>query len=418
MAAQLIESFDYDDAEIEIEQDDEDESDVELFGEKPARWFQIAARNAVEQILQTNPMARILIQQPTGVGKTITTGITLVSNTVRLSVTNGIDRPLRVLFVAHRHRLLTQAEREYNNSAGISTVTEDNVANSSMAILEPGSIKPCTSDGDRITVEIYYQSAFSEIPNNIFYDIVVIDEVHHESCMTIQYRLDQMGDKPIIGLTATPDRPDGLLIKFDKIVNPISRMQAVEQGFLAPTSIYSFVDGSERNKGYIVKDILASYADSMGQTMIFLRTKKEVAFILDYLISQNKKAVSITSQTNTEVDEMLDAFSRGDIQFLVNCNKIDEGIDVKGCQTVLIGKTLGSIVRLNQIIGRAARPDSECNVFEIINPLSRTNLDTTVVVGTPESHKLIFKDIDDKWTELEFDYTSDCMADNLFNIES
>jgi superfamily II DNA or RNA helicase len=413
MAAQLMETMDYDDAENEVE-----ESEVELFGEKPARWFQIAARNAVEQLLQSNPMARILIHQPTGVGKTITTGITLVSNTVRLSVTNGVDRPLRVLFVAHRHRLLTQAEREYNNSAGIATVTEDNVSNTTMAVPVPGISKPLTANGDRISVEIYYQSAFSEIPNNIFYDIVVIDEVHHESCMTIQYRLDQMGDKPIIGLTATPDRPDGLLIKFDKIVNPISRMQAVEQGFLAPTSIYSFVDGSERNKGYIVKDILASYADVMGQTMIFLRTKKEVSFILDFLLSQNKKAVSITSQSNNEVDEILDSFSCGEVQFIVNCNKIDEGIDVKGCQTVLIGKTLGSIVRLNQIIGRAARPDSECNVYEIINPLSRTNLDTTVVVGTPESHKLIFKDIDDNWSELEFDYTSETLGDNLFNIEA
>lgn len=58
---------------------------------------------------------------------------------------------------------------------------------------------------------------------------------------------------------------------------------------------------------------------------------------------------------------------------------------------------------LNQIIGRAARPDSECNVWELINPMSGRNLDTTVVVGTPASHRLVNKERGE-WVERQFDY--------------
>jgi len=59
---------------------------------------------------------------------------------------------------------------------------------------------------------------------------------------------------------------------------------------------------------------------------------------------------------------------------------------------------------LNQIIGRAARPDSECQVFELINPLSGSNLDTTVVVGTPKRHVLCSSVGNGKFREREFDY--------------
>jgi len=100
---------------------------------------------------------------------------------------------------------------------------------------------------------------------------------------------------------------------------------------------------------------------------------------------------------------LLDQFSEGAVQFIVNCNKINEGVDVKGCTDVLLGRQFGSYAQLNQVIGRAARPDSPCNVWELINPLSARNLDTTVVVGTPEFHRLVGKE-GGQWVERQFNY--------------
>lgn len=239
---------------------------------------------------------------------------------------------------------------------------------------------------------------------------------------TLQYKLEEMtvnkksklGFIPMVGLTATYDRADGMMIKFDLIVEPISREQAVEEGWLAPTNIYSFVDPTQSNdKIQILSAILTDYNHLMGRTMVFVKTKAEVATITNLLTKLGKKAIGVVNMTDKQLDVILNEFSEGKWDFIVNCNKINEGVDVKGCDSVVLGRTYGSYPQLNQVIGRAARPDSECNVFELVNPLSANNLDTTVVTGTPEKHLLIFKK-GGKWVEQEFDYTSE-KTNDLFN---
>lgn len=349
--------------------------EVELYGDKEVRWYQIAARNQVEDELEINSVARILVVLPTGSGKTITSGLIFSSERVRKAVGVKPGEKLRLLFIAHKHRLLTQAEQAYAAAEG---------------------------------VEFIEQSAFSDIPADVLekgWHITCLDEAHHEAMSTIQYHLEKLGDKPIIGLTATPDRADGCVIKFDNIVNPISREQAVAEGWLAPTRIHTFVDVPSKDKTDVLTDILTNYADQMGKTMIFVKTKKEVKTITSMLGQLGYIAVGILDQKEKELDIILNKFSEGVIQFIVNCNKINEGVDVVGCTDVVLGRQFGSYSQLNQVIGRAARPDSDCNVWELINPLSGTNLDTTVVVGTPEYHRLVAKQ-SGNWIEREFDYVT------------
>jgi superfamily II DNA or RNA helicase len=349
--------------------------EVEMFGEKEGRWYQVASVHAVEAELMRNPVARILVVQPTGSGKTLTSGLIFSSALVRKALKVPKTRRLVLLFIAHKHRLLTQAEQTY---------------------------------ADAEHVEFIQQSAFSEIPPDVLErcDVICLDEAHHEAMSTIQYHLDKFANKPMIGLTATPDRADGMLIKFDVIINPISREQAVAEGWLAPTRIHTFVDVPSKDKVDVLTDIFENYAHQMGQSMVFLKTKREVAAIVQVLTGLGYNAAGVLNQTEKELDAILENFSGGgDIQFVVNCNKINEGVDVKGCTDVILGRQFGSYPQLNQVIGRAARPDSDCNVWELINPLSGRNLDTTVVVGTPEFHRLVSKE-GGKWIEREFKYVT------------
>lgn len=349
---------------------------VEFYGEKPIRWYQIAARNQIiAQLVKgmgKEIKPRVLLVQPTGSGKTLTIACTLDHPEIKHALGVPADRKVRVLFLSHKHRLLTQAERVFVDASG---------------------------------VELILQSVFSSLPIGIDWDISVLEESHHESCTTIQYHLDRIGSRPILGLTATPERADGCLIKFDYIVEPISREQAVREGWLAETSIHSFVDGSEKDKTPILTDVLTNFASQMGQTMVFVKTKIEVAQVVNVLRSLGYDAIGILGQTERELNHILDSFSAGTPQFIVNCYKINEGVDVKGCTDVVLGRTFGSYTQLNQVIGRASRPDSDCNVWELINPLSDRNLDTTVIVGTPAFHRLMSKERGD-WVQREFDYTS------------
>ena len=79
----------------------------EYFGEKEIRWYQLAARNMTNDALRAGE-TRILVVLPTGAGKTITVAATMGGAEIR-EVLGIKDRNIRVLFVAHKHRLLTQA---------------------------------------------------------------------------------------------------------------------------------------------------------------------------------------------------------------------------------------------------------------------------------------------------------------------
>lgn len=345
--------------------------ETEMFGELEARWYQVATLHEVEAALEQG-IKRILVHQPTGCGKTLTSGLIFSSSRVRRAIGITDDRPLNLLFNAHKHRLLSQAERTYADSSNVNFIP---------------------------------QSCFQRIPADLEWDVACIDEAHHEAMSSIQYQLEQLGDRPIIGLTATPDRADGLLIKFEKIVAPISRQQAVDEGWLARTYLNSIIDTPGADKTASLKRVFDAYGSEMGQTMVFVRTKVEVANITNYLLEQGYRAQSILNQSEREVNDILDNFSAGEIDFLVNCNKINEGVDVVGCSDVVLGRQFGSYPQLNQVIGRASRPDSNCNVWELINPLSGRNLDTTVVVGMPERHRLI-STVRGKFVEQEFPYVT------------
>lgn len=345
----------------------------EFYGEKGLRWYQIACRNGVIAALAAG-QKRILIELPTGAGKTVTVACTMGCADI-MRVLNVVGRKMRVLFVAHKHRLLSQAEQ---------TFAETN------------------------NVELILQSMFTDIPQNVIdrgWDVCVLDEAHHEACSSFQYQLEKIGDFPVIGLTATKDRADGCLIKFDNIINPISREQAVAEGFLAETHLHTFIDVPSKEKVDVLTDIFENYAHQMGQTMVFVKTKKEVQAITTVLTNLGYNAVGVLNQSDSQLDEILNRFSDGEIKYIVNCNRINEGVDVKGCTDVVLGRQFGSYPQLNQVIGRAARPDSDCNVWELINPLSGRNLDTTVVVGTPETHRLINKE-GGRWVERHFDYVT------------
>jgi superfamily II DNA or RNA helicase len=351
-------------------QDQKGNEEEDLYGTCVIRWYQRAACNGVEIALERGD-TRVLIVLPTGAGKTLTAGLVFSSDRIR-AVLGVHDRPLNLLFLSHRHRLLTQAERTFADASNINFIPH---------------------------------SVFQPIPTDVEWDLCCIDEAHHEAMFSIQLQLERLSNKPILGLTATPDRADGCLIKFEEIINPITREEAVEQGYLAPTYLNTIVDTPHKDKVPVLKQILDRYSHEMGQTMVFVRTKKEVNTITEHLQNLGYAATAIIGQTNRQLDELLDSFSHGEVQFLINCNKINEGIDVKGCTDVIIARNIGSYPQLNQVIGRASRPDSDCVVWEFVNPLSGDNLETTCVVGRPERHRLISKK-GGEWIEQEFDYVS------------
>lgn len=331
--------------------------------EKEARWYQIATVNAVNKNVEQG-RKRIHIKLPTQTGKTYTTGLVLTD--VHFRKLAGVEgtKPIKVLWLAHKSRLLTQAKRELSQF--------DNV-------------------------DVVLQSAFQPLPEEVTWDVCVIDECHHEAMMSIQLKLDDavrdvgLNRKLIIGLTATDERADNLLIKFDATVECLTRAQAVKEGYLAKTKIQTILDyQSSKERHLVVAELLRKFRHKMGQTLIFMPTRAQVTEVAQVLEELGESYVALLDQSDKQVDRLLDGFSDGEYKFIVNCSKIDEGVDVSGGTDLILAKQYGSYPQLNQVIGRVSKPDSECSVWEFVHPI-KESLTALNVVGEADKHTLFYK---------------------------
>jgi len=329
----------------------------QMFGDKEARDLQIIVRNQTAAAL-IEGHKRILVIMPTGSGKTITSGLILIDEGIRETLKVPAGEQIICWFLCHRQRLLSQAEIAYAAEESIKIITV---------------------------------STSGEIPTDHTPHIIIYDEAHHEATLSVQMRLEKITVAPMIGFTANEvdARGDGRLCKFSKIIQPMTRAEAVAAGYLAESHVYSFIDSS-RSLVEIGLDIAAQCHDFMGQTMPFLKTKKEAIAFHEGLLKLGLKSQLLVDLSENELNYQLDRFEKGEYQYGVSCMKLGEGVDVRGCQSIMNLRKLRSRGLLNQFIGRASRPDCPCYIFEVIDPLT-TNLDATSIVGVPKEHKIYYK---------------------------
>lgn len=343
--------------------------------------FQQEAIDKIIECYKNNPIARVLLVSPTGTGKTVSTNGTLIDDRLNdVLLKNKTRKTLRVIFKSHMYRLLTQAKRTFDLSKCKEVKIKEWIDNPHVD----------TSD---YKVEIVYQTYSEKIPVDLDADMVIWEEVHHEACKTAQEFLEFGGRLPSLGLTATPERNDNCLIKFDKIIESISRRQAVERGFICETDLYTIVDTYGKNKEQLIKDVIFEYNHLMDQTLVFTRTNKECRILEEYINSLDiGLAIDVSKSSPEELDVILDEFANRTYRWVINCKKLSEGIDIAGCTDVLIARNVGSGIDLNQIIGRASRIDvRECRCWEFVNPMSGNNIDSLEIIGVAKSHTLISK---------------------------
>ena len=66
--------------------------------------------------------------------------------------------------------------------------------------------------------------------------------------------------------------------------------------------------------------------------------------------------------------QAIELFEKKEVQFIVNCKMLGQGIDIKGCTDVFLSRSFNSKAEKEQYIGRSIRIDSESQVWEFVNP--------------------------------------------------
>lgn len=145
---------------------------------------------------------RNLIVAATGTGKTV------ISAFDYKMFAEANPHQSRILFVAHRQEILVQARNTYRSV----------LCDANFGDVWVGPYRPATGiDHLFISVQTFnskFDEVFSQLPAD-YYDYIVIDEAHHLVANSYRQILEHFSPRLLIGLTATPERMDGISLLPD-----------------------------------------------------------------------------------------------------------------------------------------------------------------------------------------------------------
>lgn len=254
------------------------------------------------------------------------------------------------------------------------------------------------------------------------YGLVILDEVHHAGFnaelglgakvwgQAIQHLIDN--NIKVLGLTATPDRTDGIMLgeTLFKDCTCIGRTleDAIDNNDIHPfsyiTSIYDTDGITEELKslGWHNKTGDPEFAKLEGQIDLVLNRLPSVKKIFEDNMPKNKRKGIIFIQDIEEADKamaiFLDAFPNAEFRklhssmskqeikdnrkwfedtdegYLIAVNMISEGAHYKGVNTIIMFRKTESYVLFSQQIGRIVTlvkdEDPKAIVFDLVNNIN------------------------------------------------
>lgn len=366
---------------------------------------QLKAMKKMDKYSDADDFAAILVL-PTGGGKTYTASYWLSKNV--------LDKGGKVLWLAHRHSLIDQAMEGFKKVSNRSVFSNiDKIKFRLISGLHDKSVK--IQDSDQLVIA-GVQSVNYALPtiekwlakNDV---TLVIDEAHHSIAPTYLKLINsikkQRNNKvKLWGLTATPtrinDEEEGKLwtLYKDRKVYEIGLDELINKGFLAKPNfipvktnvdfISEFELSDDQIKSIIEKDDIAK---GLGQDIVkkiaensrrnefivnhYVKNKKKygktLIFAMDVLnaIALNKllreKGVKsdfvISSATDFQGNnnsskanqEIIENFSKGNLDVLVNVQIMTEGTDIPTIQSIFLTRPTNSKTLMTQMIGRGLR---------------------------------------------------------------
>ncbi|MCC6563526.1 DEAD/DEAH box helicase family protein [Candidatus Uhrbacteria bacterium] len=331
---------------------------------------------------------RTLMVMATGTGKTITSA---------LVVQQLIRKRGRVLFLCHNNDILRQAMDSYravfNGSHTMGMFTGEEKADPKVTEFLFASFQ--TMHGHR---KLFEADTF---------DIVVVDESHHTQAETFRPTVEYFTPKYLLGMTATPDREDGLQIReqFGEPSVTLTLQEAVARKFL------SDIDYKLMTVGTAARDAIRELKRRvLAGERITLRELNDEVFIhrLDEEIADeimSYKAQGIVFCTSIEQAEgmakrlkkarpyhskldrsalaaNLDGFRRGRIKYLLVKDMFNEGIDVPDTELIVFLRSTESMTVYLQQLGRGLRKTatkSHVTVLDFVGNCDRVKIATAFV---------------------------------------
>ncbi len=173
---------------------------------------------------------RNLVVAATGTGKTLLSAF----DYKRLVEEHG---PLSLLFVAHRQEILRQSLTAFQ------IVMRDG----GFGELLVGGYQPDEGKHVFASIQSLHEDRLETFDPDA-YDVVIVDEFHHAAANSYVRFLEHVDPRYLIGLTATPERADGLDVKhyFDgRVASELRLWDALDQNLLSPFQYFGITDTAD-----------------------------------------------------------------------------------------------------------------------------------------------------------------------------
>ncbi len=322
---------------------------------------------------------RNLLVSATGTGKTVMAAL----DYARLA--ESLNRA-RLLFIAHREEILDQSLATFRHAIRDPSFGEKWV----------GGARPTKFEHVFASIQSLSRASLDGIRDH--FDVVIVDEFHHAAARSYTRVLEQLEPAELLGLTATPERSDGLPILpwfDDRIAAELRLWDAIDQQYLAPFLYYGIHDGLDlsdipwqRGRGYDTQALSDLYtsADAWARLVIkqldqhtdvgsmqclgFCVSVDHARFMARHFNEAGIASVAVWGDSpRAERESALRDLAKGDVKAVFSVDLFNEGVDVPKVDTVLMLRPTESPVLFLQQLGRGLRKSRDkpyCIVLDFV----------------------------------------------------
>jgi superfamily II DNA or RNA helicase/HKD family nuclease len=311
---------------------------------------------------------RNLLVAATGTGKTVVAAL----DYKRLA--EGQPEKPTLLFVAHRREILEQSVATYRR------------------VLHDGSFGELLVGGDVprdwrhvfASVQSLNEARLEGLGPDAF-DVLVIDEFHHAAAPTYRRLLDRLVPRELVGLTATPERGDGVSVANEyfggRVASEMRLWDALGEDLLVPFHYFGVADdvdlsriewkrgnydlnqlsqvytGNDARAAKVIEALRDKVLSTVGMRAIgFCVSVQHAHYMAEVFNRAGIASLAVSGQTSDyERADALRQLRDREVNCLFAVDLFNEGLDVPEIDTILLLRPTQSATVFLQQLGRGLR---------------------------------------------------------------
>ena len=321
--------------------------------------MQVGFMESLRSLIQSGESKALLVYA-TGTGKTYASAFAVQD-----------FNPKKFLFVVHREQIAKQAINAYKN---VFKNTKD------FGLLT-GNSKDYDSNFLFSTIQtLSKDDVYTKFKKDEF-DYIVIDEVHKAGAYSYQKIMDYFEPEFCLGMTASPERPDGIDIYelFDhNLACEIRLKDALEEDLLCPFHYFGISDLEKEGKtvddstefnqlvsddrvNYLLeKSAYYGYSGERIKALVFCSRKKEANELSKAFNKRGHPSAVLTGDDSQQTREdaiyrLTNDEAKNKLEYIFTVDIFNEGVDIPEINQVLLVRPTQSPIIFIQQLGRGLR---------------------------------------------------------------